>query len=224
MKTKLLIGTLALLTFVSGAEAATITGNKAKAVQTTAAKKATTGATASRAVMTPGILKKTATPTAGITRAPGFGGAGSTSTDNNSGANAGTNTPTGSGSQYALQSDLNWYVEDTRNEFKNVYKELDTLEDFKGLSVKQNIGANADHNQIPTSLAVKDYVSDMIGGADIAQVIADNVRNVHSTDKVVPKTDPDGAKMVQSGAVHEYISKSLGDIHSALMLINGTAN
>jgi hypothetical protein len=176
--------------FAVGANAATVSGNQAKAVSAVAAKKTTAGmagGTASRAVMTPGILKKAAVPGATAARG-GLGGSitggGSINANRNPGDSINIDP---NQSQYALQGNFEIYQRATDSRLR-------ALEEMGGVN-------NAEV------------------GAIVSALLEDR-----TTDRIVPFSHADGEKLVQSGAVHEYVGKTLGDIHSALMLINGTSN
>lgn len=258
------LGIVACMAVIS-ADAATVSGNRAKAVTTAAAKKG--GIVASRAVVTPGLLKKTSvSPLAGL----GARAGGVTLPTNPGSSSDSGQIGSGSGGSNANASQFvtkDAYAADQQvlnNNLNDIDGRLNALDKFSDMNIDLEINSDSTDAGLPTSRAVYQYVDDALGGTELANTIADAFRNSDFVTPNITNVGDDANKLVQSKgvydylhntgnydglagrsfgikadvidaasthdklvtplAVKDYVAGTLGDIHSALMLINGTAN
>jgi hypothetical protein len=220
---------------ISNADAASLSVNKNKALQSAVAKKSA-GISASRAVLTPGILKKSlpvsSLPSA--SREGGFGGTASggsnSTTGNTSGANTAGNVGTDT-SRYVTQQQL----ETTNAHLDAVEGDLIGLQDSLGSAAYRNAQGEGEDtisnfdNGLVSAAQVQGYVSDQKWLDDIseAETTTDKQGLVNAgqvqiffEDKILTKAnDKDIANavsgsrddgLVSAQQVADYIASQLG--------------
>ncbi|MDR2685165.1 MAG: hypothetical protein LBB23_00125 [Rickettsiales bacterium] len=227
MKTiKLIAMSVASLTFGAQAYGATLQGTKAVAVQNSAAKQS--GFSGSRAVLTPGILKKPSASSANAARAANLPGLSSI------GGSGGTNTGGSAGGAYVTFQEyygnknfVNGQLDEIGKTFERDearFNQLNTeINNFTGddqgfadKRLTKEITKNSTHLQIPTSKAVYDFDTErnkLIGAkvseeikkyftGELQEDVGDAMKKYRATEVV----ENEELKFTTGGAVARYIS------------------